>query len=101
MDAYVGFADLPNQIHRAALATTHDVTVMVAGEAGLGKSTFLNTLFRAPVYAAAEYSETGESVGVHARRALCVRWVTRRALQDGSRRRWPSATPSSCLRSAA
>ncbi|XP_034048967.1 septin 5b [Thalassophryne amazonica] len=42
---YVGFATLPNQLHRKSVKKGFDFTLMVAGECGLGKSTLVNSLF--------------------------------------------------------
>ncbi|XP_074547189.1 septin 5b [Halichoeres trimaculatus] len=42
---YVGFATLPNQVHRKSVKKGFDFTLMVAGESGLGKSTMVNSLF--------------------------------------------------------
>uniref|UniRef100_A0A8C5ECC9 Septin n=1 Tax=Gouania willdenowi TaxID=441366 RepID=A0A8C5ECC9_GOUWI len=42
---YVGFATLPNQLHRKSVKKGFDFTLMVAGESGLGKSTLVNSLF--------------------------------------------------------
>ncbi|XP_023219572.1 septin-7-like isoform X2 [Centruroides sculpturatus] len=47
---YVGFANLPNQIYRRATRQGFEFTIMVVGESGLGKSTFLNTLFLTDIY---------------------------------------------------
>uniref|UniRef100_A0A3B1IQB8 Septin-type G domain-containing protein n=1 Tax=Astyanax mexicanus TaxID=7994 RepID=A0A3B1IQB8_ASTMX len=45
MKEYVGFATLPNQVHRKSVKKGFDFTLMVAGESGLGKSTLVNSLF--------------------------------------------------------
>ncbi|XP_041863977.1 septin-5-like [Melanotaenia boesemani] len=42
---YVGFATLPNQVHRKTVKKGFTFTLMVAGESGLGKSTLINSLF--------------------------------------------------------
>ncbi|XP_077167915.1 septin-4 isoform X2 [Paroedura picta] len=47
---YVGFATLPNQVHRKSVKKGFDFTLMVAGEAGLGKSTLVNSLFLTDLY---------------------------------------------------
>ncbi|KAJ3416406.1 hypothetical protein HDV05_001974 [Chytridiales sp. JEL 0842] len=41
----VGIANLPNQRHKIVSRKGANFTVMVVGESGLGKSTFINTLF--------------------------------------------------------
>ncbi|KAL7677331.1 hypothetical protein ACOME3_003567 [Neoechinorhynchus agilis] len=44
-ESYVGFATFPNQLHRRAVRRGFCFNLMVVGESGLGKSTFLNSLF--------------------------------------------------------
>ncbi|KAJ1976436.1 Septin spn4 [Dimargaris xerosporica] len=41
----IGIANLPNQRHKIVTKKGTDFTVMVVGESGLGKTTFINTLF--------------------------------------------------------
>ncbi|XP_063692331.1 septin-2-like isoform X3 [Bolinopsis microptera] len=48
---YVGFADLPNQVHRKSVKKGFEFTLMVVGESGLGKSTLVNSLFLTDLYA--------------------------------------------------
>ena len=66
---YVGFANLPNQVHRKSVRKGFHFTAMVVGmsslfshplsthsrcligESGLGKSTLINTLFNTTLYA--------------------------------------------------
>lgn len=47
---YVGFANLPNQVHRKSVKKGFHFTAMVVGESGLGKSTLINTLFNTSLY---------------------------------------------------
>ncbi|EAU93202.1 septin AspB [Coprinopsis cinerea okayama7 len=47
---YVGFANLPNQVHRKSVRKGFQFTCMVVGESGLGKSTLVNTLFNTTLY---------------------------------------------------
>ncbi|XP_037605752.1 septin-5-like [Sebastes umbrosus] len=47
---YVGFATLPNQVHRKTMKKGFTFTLMVAGESGLGKSTLINSLFLTDLY---------------------------------------------------
>lgn len=48
---YVGFANLPNQVHRKFVKKGFEFTLMVLGESGLGKSTLINSLFLTDLYA--------------------------------------------------
>ncbi|KAI8359911.1 Septin-domain-containing protein [Choanephora cucurbitarum] len=50
LQGYVGFANLPNQVHRKSVKTGFQFTCMVVGESGLGKSTLVNTLFNSQLY---------------------------------------------------
>lgn len=47
---YIGFATLPEQIHRKSVKRGFDFTLMVVGESGLGKSTMVNSLFLGDLY---------------------------------------------------
>lgn len=46
----IGFATLPEQIHRKSVKRGFDFTLMVVGESGLGKSTMIDSLFLAELY---------------------------------------------------
>ena len=48
--SYVGFANLPNQVHRKYVKKGFEFTLMVVGESGLGKSTLINSLFLTDLY---------------------------------------------------
>ncbi|KAL4241713.1 TRAFAC class TrmE-Era-EngA-EngB-Septin-like GTPase superfamily protein [Abortiporus biennis] len=50
LNGYVGFANLPNQVHRKSVKKGFQFTAMVVGESGLGKSTLINTLFNTRLY---------------------------------------------------
>jgi septin family protein len=47
--AALGIADFPNQQAKRSKHRNYFFNIMVAGESGLGKTTFLNTLFNAPL----------------------------------------------------
>jgi len=46
----IGFATLPEQVHRKSVKKGFDFTLMAIGESGLGKSTLINSLFLADFY---------------------------------------------------
>ncbi|XP_023336289.1 septin-7 [Eurytemora carolleeae] len=50
LDGYVGFANLPNQVHRKSVKKGFEFTLLVAGESGLGKSTLINSMFLTDIY---------------------------------------------------
>jgi len=60
LDGYVGFANLPNQVYRKAVKKGFEFNLMVIGESGLGKSTFVNSLFLAELYSPGEFPGTFE-----------------------------------------
>lgn len=53
---YVGFANLPNQVHRKSVKRGFEFTLMVVGESGLGKSTLVDSLFLTSLYSDREIS---------------------------------------------
>ncbi|OON23991.1 cell division protein [Opisthorchis viverrini] len=48
--ALVGYSDLPHQIHKKAVSRGFTFNLMVTGSPGLGKSTFINSLFCSDIY---------------------------------------------------
>lgn len=47
---YIGFATLPEQVHRKSVKRGFEFTLLVVGESGLGKSTLVNSLFLSDLY---------------------------------------------------
>ena len=47
---WVGFVDLPKQVHRKSVRTGFKLNLLVVGESGLGKSTLVNSLFLTDLY---------------------------------------------------
>uniref|UniRef100_A0A672GHF4 Septin 4a n=1 Tax=Salarias fasciatus TaxID=181472 RepID=A0A672GHF4_SALFA len=60
---YVGFATLPNQVHRKTVKKGFTFTLMVAGESGLGKSTLINSLFLTDLYKDRKVPNAEERIG--------------------------------------
>lgn len=54
---FVGFANLPNQVHRKSVKKGFEFTMMAVGESGLGKSTLINSLFLTNLYEDREVPE--------------------------------------------
>lgn len=46
---YLGFGNLPNHIHRKYMKKGFELTIMVCGQSGLGKSTMVQCLFQSGV----------------------------------------------------
>lgn len=50
ISGYVGFANLPKQWHRKSIRRGFSLNLLCVGQAGLGKSTLINTLFNKQLY---------------------------------------------------
>ncbi|KAL3896626.1 MAG: hypothetical protein SGCHY_003955 [Lobulomycetales sp.] len=62
LKGYVGFHNLPNQVHKKSLKKGFQFTLMVVGESGLGKSTLVNTLFNTTLYPSKDAKEPSHEV---------------------------------------
>lgn len=77
MPEAVGISNLPNQRFKIVSQSGATFTLMVAGESGLGKTTFVNTLFQTTLKQHADpserhnkFSSTHQTVGISIVRAL-------------------------------
>ncbi|VDI39525.1 septin 4 [Mytilus galloprovincialis] len=61
-DEFIGFASLPEQVHRKAVRRGFDFSLMVLGDSGLGKSTLINSLFLTDLYKDREIPDTADLV---------------------------------------
>jgi septin 2 len=59
---YVGFANLPNQVHRKSVKRGFEFTLMVVGESGLGKSTLVDSLFLTGLYTERQVQSANERI---------------------------------------
>lgn len=59
---YIGFATLPDQVHRKSVKKGFDFTLMVVGESGLGKSTLINSLFLEDLYKSRKVPDVCEKI---------------------------------------
>eukprot|EP01136_Pigoraptor_vietnamica_P013224 Opistho-1_new@54013 len=62
LGGYVGFANLPNQVHRKSVKKGFEFCLMVVGESGLGKSTLVNSLFLTDLYTEREYLPAADRI---------------------------------------
>ncbi|TKR61016.1 hypothetical protein L596_028186 [Steinernema carpocapsae] len=71
---FVGFGNFPNQIFRRAIKEGFEFTLMVVGESGLGKSTFIDTLFLTEVNGStgAKRNESASTVSIESKTVRLV-----------------------------
>ncbi|OMJ16959.1 Cell division control protein 3 [Smittium culicis] len=50
LKGHVGFSNFPDQVHRKSIKKGFNFTIMVVGEASIGKSTLINTLFETKIF---------------------------------------------------
>lgn len=62
MSSYVGFANLPNQVHRKTVKRGFEFTLMVVGESGLGKSTLIDSLFLTDLFAGRSFPSAKDRI---------------------------------------
>eukprot|EP00126_Sphaerothecum_destruens_P015159 Sdes_comp9082_c0_seq1m535 len=62
LSGFVGFANLPNQVHRRSVKQGFEFNLMVVGESGLGKSTLINSLFLTELYEDRDYPSAAERI---------------------------------------
>ncbi len=68
----MGFANLPNQVHRKFVKKGFEFTLMVVGESGLGKSTLINSLFLTDLYADRAANTTTPSVAERIKKTVSI-----------------------------
>ncbi|OLY84853.1 Cell division control protein 3 [Smittium mucronatum] len=60
LKGHVGFSNYPDQVHRKSIKKGFNFTLMVVGEASIGKSTLINTLFETKIFPEREDSVVTE-----------------------------------------
>lgn len=58
----IGIANIPNQLHQVFASTPFNFNIMCIGETGLGKSTFVNSVFGADIFTLMPYSESAPRI---------------------------------------
>jgi septin family protein len=80
-DSYVGFANLPNQLHRKSVKKGFEFTLMVMGESGLGKSTFVNALFQRDFRGERVIKPPQERIATHSSAKITTEDITERMVR--------------------
>ena len=62
--ARVGFSSLPEQIYRRSLRKGFQLCILVVGEAGLGKSTLINSMFLTDIYTSSGIARTEKTTDI-------------------------------------
>ena len=93
MPSVIGITNLPNQYHKIISRKTIHYTLMLVGSSGLGKTTFINTLFHSDLKTS--QSPVEKTVSMNIVRAgliflLIKNRIRRKGIQDQSHgRRYP------------
>lgn len=80
LNAFVGFANLPQQWQKRSIKQGFSLNLLVVGEKGLGKSTLVNTMFNTDIYERSPSNEIPATVSIHTESAEIVEGDVRLSL---------------------
>lgn len=63
----IGFSNFPNQVFRRCIKNGFEFTLMVVGQSGLGKSTFINSMFLAEIYDQKSHENVSKTVEINSK----------------------------------